>query len=1145
MLVMAARFTSSRFIGRERELARLGDALERAVGGRGATVLVTGSAGIGVSRLIHEAERRVAGLDQPFTVIPCTAHAGRAGVPFGPVVEGLRELLGRLDGGEVARLVDPGADALSALLPEFAGGAVGGPGPRLIVSAERRHARLLEAIHGLLERLAESAPVLLVIEDLHAADAATRSLAAFVSRITRGTRVCLIATYQPDEMTREHPLREELIALDGATRRPERIDLDPLSVDELANLVTEIEGERPTAAALLLLAERSRGVPLLVEELVAARRELSGVALGLTLDEIVVARLARLKPASRRVLRLLAPAREPLRLDVLAAAWAAYGHDGAADERSGDGHRPASRLPGRLGARDRDLVAALAEVAERGLIAAEPASALEAPADADGATLVDVRHTLIARAIERDLLPGQRQRNHAALAIALEGRPDARARQWLAAHEPVRARDAALEAAAAAETLDAPADALAALELAMELGAVEAGLAAAGSVAAAWRATVAAVGAPAAEVADAAAEAAAVETADGDAAEPAHVLARAAEAAFRAGRAIRAGSFAEAAVARLDAQRDRLELGRLYGRLGRYRRIAGDHDGALAARRRAVAVVPPTPSKERAEVLAGLAQELMLDGRFSEAEKVADEAISMARAIGVAARAHEGHALCTLGIARAWGRDPEGAVGLIDSAHRIAVELGRLDDQFRATANLTTALELVGRRDEAIEVALVGIEEARRSGLETVFGNFLRGNVADVLFSVGRWAEAVEMSRTALEWSPAGLAFVDAAVSLATVQIELAADDAGAQLLGRLLLELETVPDPQYVVPASRAAASFALWRGDPVDAARLAELGWGRVSRTEDWVLSARMAATALEVQAALVADAREHRDLPTMAAARERAGQILADVESALHASGVGPDVPSRREAEAYIAVARAFRQRVEGRDDPASWEAVAATWQALGNPYQVARARWRQAEALLAEAAMAREDARVARANARPALLDAYDIARRLGALPLIRELAALAVRAMIILPDRGRAAEAPAPEIVPPAVSASWGASSIGEIGGSLVGGRTTEPPQPPFEQSDGDRRSPTRGLLASAFTGPLVARRDDVFGLSRREREVLSLIVDGRTNREIGERLFISQKTVGVHVGNILSKLGVSGRVEAATVALRLELLGRG
>jgi DNA-binding CsgD family transcriptional regulator len=78
-------------------------------------------------------------------------------------------------------------------------------------------------------------------------------------------------------------------------------------------------------------------------------------------------------------------------------------------------------------------------------------------------------------------------------------------------------------------------------------------------------------------------------------------------------------------------------------------------------------------------------------------------------------------------------------------------------------------------------------------------------------------------------------------------------------------------------------------------------------------------------------------------------------------------------------------------------------------------------------------------------------------------------------------------------------------------------------------------------LIRGVVGATPAPRGDTFGLSRREHEVLALISEGRTNREIGERLFISQKTVGVHVGNILAKLGVSGRVEAAAVAIRLGL----
>jgi DNA-binding CsgD family transcriptional regulator len=59
------------------------------------------------------------------------------------------------------------------------------------------------------------------------------------------------------------------------------------------------------------------------------------------------------------------------------------------------------------------------------------------------------------------------------------------------------------------------------------------------------------------------------------------------------------------------------------------------------------------------------------------------------------------------------------------------------------------------------------------------------------------------------------------------------------------------------------------------------------------------------------------------------------------------------------------------------------------------------------------------------------------------------------------------------------------------------------------------------------------------GLSPRELEVLTLIADGRTNREIGAALFISEKTVSVHVSSILAKLGASNRAHAATIAHRL------
>jgi DNA-binding CsgD family transcriptional regulator len=65
---------------------------------------------------------------------------------------------------------------------------------------------------------------------------------------------------------------------------------------------------------------------------------------------------------------------------------------------------------------------------------------------------------------------------------------------------------------------------------------------------------------------------------------------------------------------------------------------------------------------------------------------------------------------------------------------------------------------------------------------------------------------------------------------------------------------------------------------------------------------------------------------------------------------------------------------------------------------------------------------------------------------------------------------------------------------------------------------------------------------DQLGLTPREAEVLSLVAAGRTNRQIGEALFVSEKTASVHVSNILRKLGVSSRVDAAAVAQRLGVI---
>ena len=115
----------------------------------------------------------------------------------------------------------------------------------------------------------------------------------------------------------------------------------------------------------------------------------------------------------------------------------------------------------------------------------------------------------------------------------------------------------------------------------------------------------------------------------------------------------------------------------------------------------------------------------------------------------------------------------------------------------------------------------------------------------------------------------------------------------------------------------------------------------------------------------------------------------------------------------------------------------------------------------------------------------LRNADAIATSLGARPLAEAIASLARRARIDLPD--------------PATDSSRHAGSAA--------------PRPPA----------------------------DPFGLTKREREVLALVAQGRTNRQIADELFISENTAGVHVSNILGKLGVAARTEAAAVAVRLDI----
>jgi DNA-binding CsgD family transcriptional regulator len=182
-----------------------------------------------------------------------------------------------------------------------------------------------------------------------------------------------------------------------------------------------------------------------------------------------------------------------------------------------------------------------------------------------------------------------------------------------------------------------------------------------------------------------------------------------------------------------------------------------------------------------------------------------------------------------------------------------------------------------------------------------------------------------------------------------------------------------------------------------------------------------------------------------------------------------------PIERSVSGYVLLGRGELSRIESRPDPEVWNSAAQLWDAHLHPYPATYARFREAEALFSERARNR--------GAVERLREACSSAQSLSAGPLVAEIQALARRARVRLDSpatvNATAARAAAPESRP---------------------------------------------------------RADPAARLTDREQEVLRELSSGQTNRQIAQRLFLSPRTVEVHVSRILSKLHLRTRVEAALYA---------
>ncbi|KOT98052.1 MULTISPECIES: helix-turn-helix transcriptional regulator [Streptomyces] len=1017
------RSVSPVFVGRTGELDTLNDALARAAGGAAAgasaaggepqALLLGGEAGVGKTRLVEEfaaaAHRRGA-----VVALGGCVEIGADGLPFAPFSTALRALRRHLP-EELAAAAAGQEEELARLLPELAEGAPVTGGGR---HDEESMARLFELTARLLERVAARHTVVLVLEDLHWADASTRHLIAYLFRTLRTGRLVVLATYRSDDIHRRHPLRPLLAELDRL-RTVRRLELGRFTRDEVGRQIAGILAHEPDPGQVDAIFERSDGNAFFVEELAVAAHEGSCTGLTDSLRDLLLVRVEALPESAQRVARLVAEGGSTVEYRLLAAV-AQLAED--------------------------DLIEALRSAVNAHIL-------LPAP-DGDGYRF---RHSLVREAVGDDLLPGERSRLNRRYAEALDADPTLvpaaervmrLASYWYHAHDPAKALPAVLDASVEARRRHAYSEQLRLLERAMEL----------------WDAVPGDVRATLRPVDYTEVYPPCGCDPDTTPLRYLDLMAEAAVAGRRCGERERAMKITKRALRLLEDEpgtsacgRDQQRAAWFWTQRSLLVQAQGRGDGwrELGIAQELVRGLPP--SQVHAEVLAMSANWSMLHCPGPDAMTAAERAVEYARMVG--ADEIELNARLTLGGLMVDAGQIDAGLAEMFQVRDLVVARNRSAVVARSHVNLPSVLESVGRSRDALGILREGVDLTRRMGLLESEA-WVWGNLAESLISLGRWDEALEAADRAGAPGRGPAPRGGAALKRATVALARGESAEAARQLAEARAAYGTHdPVPQYRLPLATLTVGVAAAEGRLADAraelARVLDEGFPPGTQRYGWPLL----LSAAEAEA-------DARTLPAADEGRAEAVERLADAAKRLTTGA-----PVWAAHEHWV---RAELHRARDRDTPQLWSEAVTAFERVERPYELARVRHRLAAALLATGG---EDER---ARATELLRLARTVADHLGARPLSDAVNLLGRRARLTL---GRAVPEPAAAPADPA----------------------------------------------------------EALGLTGRERDVLRLVSEGRTNRQIAEELFISPKTASVHVSNILAKLGVSGRGEAAALAHRLAL----
>jgi tetratricopeptide (TPR) repeat protein len=304
----ARRGAGRPFVGRDREVADLVAGLEDAIAGRMRLLLIAGEPGIGKTWLAEHLAGHAAAEGAQVVWVRCWEAGGAP--PFWPWSQLLGVLAEDLDDQALAARLPAGAAQVAQLAPGLAErlGAAVPPAPPPPSAAARLS--LFDAVSGFLRRSAAARPLVLVMEDLQAADDASLLLLEFLVRDARGARLLVVGTYRNVTADRVHGIGD---AMGQLVREGHLLRLQGLNRGEVRDLVEALAGKAPSAAMAAAVHEATEGNPLFVRETVRV------LATDVTLEDPVRLRV----PLSGSVRTVIGRRLAPLSADALLALSAA------------------------------------------------------------------------------------------------------------------------------------------------------------------------------------------------------------------------------------------------------------------------------------------------------------------------------------------------------------------------------------------------------------------------------------------------------------------------------------------------------------------------------------------------------------------------------------------------------------------------------------------------------------------------------------------------------------------------------------------------------------------------------------------------------------------------------------------------------